>query len=457
MATHQFTILKNGIDTRLEIIQDNETGFYNITKTAKMIADLSKNEGNSENNEPVGFPAGSNKIKKEANNEENTENNEPGGIRPGSNKMQKEANNEGNSENNEVCRKLHASNKMQKPSKWFNSDTTKTLIDEVIKQTRLDNVNYELKKGVNSRFAGTYVHKLLFDHFLAWLDPRYAIKISIILDSIHQDANRKLLQEKNDAITRLEKAIQKQSFDSKAQMDEQSKKIDKLLNYSNAITRQNVDLLERTDHLQITADMTQEELDKSLIFQKEILNHLVDKSYKSTMNPANPNQITNFAVLMPNKKNGRTILVRGQVKHVNRMINKYSETHKLIIDSTYNANAINLVINAKQAYEDYRDNYIDRYNAPIIQYNDNLRAEINEYNKQSAIQNKIKGATFRGRRSYYDERMPLLTTDDIPIKFGTTFITYKKNKHIRYKEVIQCIKDVNELTQKSPAASDDGN
>ena len=430
MTTHQFTILKNGIDTRLEIIQDNETGFYNITKTAKMIADLSKNEGNSENNEPCRKVHGSNKMQKEANNEGKSENNKPAGILAGITKRSRD---------------------------WFINDTTQSLIDEVIKQTRLDSVKYELAKGTPKRFAGTYVHKLLFDHFLAWLDPRYAIKISIILDSIHQDANRKLLQEKDDAITKLEKAIQKQSFDSKAQMDEQSKKIDKLLNYSNAITRQNVDLLERTDHLQITADMTQEELDKSLIFQKEILNHLVDKSYKSTMNPANPNQITNFAVLMPNKKNGRTILVRGQVKHVNRMINKYSETHKLIIDSIYNANAINLVINAKQAYEDYRDNYIDRYNTPIIQYNDNLRAEINEYNKQSAIQNKIKGATFRGRRSYYDERMPLLTTDDIPIKFGTTFITYKKNKHIRYKEVIQCIKDVNELTQKSPAASDDGN
>lgn len=450
MATHQFTILKNGIDTRLEIIQDNETGFYNITKTAKMIADLLKNEGNSENNEVCRKVHGSNKIEKEANNEGNTENNEPGGIRPGSNKIQKEANNEGNSENNELPRIRGGSNKLERVYKWFENDTTQTLIDECKQQTRLDNVKYELAKGTPKRFAGTYVHKLLFDHFLAWLDPRYAIKISIILDSIHQDANRKLLREKDDAISELKQSIDKQS-------EQMNAKIDKLLNYSNAITRQNVDLLERTDHLQITADMTQEELDKSLIFQKEILNHLVDKSYKSTMNPANPNQITNFAVLMPNKKNGRTILVRGQVKHVNRMINKYSETHKLIIDSTYNANAINLVINAKQAYEDYRDNYIDRYNTPIIQYNDNLRAEINEYNKQSAIQNKIKGATFRGRRSYYDERMPLLTIDDIPIKFGTTFITYKKNKHIRYKEVIQCIKDVNELTQKSPAASDDGN
>lgn len=415
MATHQFTILKNGIDTRLEIIQDNETGFYNITKTAKMIADLSKNEGNSENNEVCRKVHGSNKIEKEANNEGNSENNEPVGFPAGSNKIKKEANNEENTENNEPGGIRPGSNKIENARNWFKISSTQALIDEVIKQTRLDSVKYELAKGTPKRFAGTYVHKLLFDHFLAWLDPRYAIKISIILDSIHQDANRKLLQEKDDAITRLGN-----------KMDEQSKKIDKLLNYSNAITRQNVDLLERTDHLQITADMTQEELDKSLIFQKEILNHLVDKSYKSTMNPANPNQITNFAVLMPNKKNGRTILVRGQVKHVNRMINKYSETHKLIIDSTYNANAINLVINAKQAYEDYRDNYIDRYNTPIIQYNDNLRAEINEYNKQSAIQNKIKGATFRGRRSYYDERMPLLTTDDIPIKFGTTFITYKK-------------------------------
>ena len=84
----------------------------------------------------------------------------------------------------------------------------------------------------------------------------------------------KLLSMKDDKIDKLTE-----------KMDEQNKKIDKLLNYSNAITKQNVDLIERTDHLQITADMTQEDLDKSLIYQKEILNHLVDKSYKSTMNP----------------------------------------------------------------------------------------------------------------------------------------------------------------------------
>ncbi len=265
MTTEHFTILKNGIDERLEIIRDNETGFYNITKTAKMIAKLLELEENSKNNEPGGIRPGSNKMLKEVNNDGKSENNEPRGIPLGSNKMQKEVHNKEKSENSEPARFRAGTNKIENARNWFRISSTQALIDEVIKQTGLTKVCYELAKGTPKRFAGTYVHKLLFDHFLAWLDPRYTIKISIILDSIHQDANRKLLQEKDDAITRLEKAIQQQSDESKARDNEQSKKIDKLLNYSNAITKQNVDLIERTDHLQITADMTQEDLDKSIV------------------------------------------------------------------------------------------------------------------------------------------------------------------------------------------------
>lgn len=298
------------------------------------------------------------------------------------------------------------------------------------------------------------------------VDPVIYIDYYLLLEKVfklYTDYERAYL---NKLLSIKDEKIDKQSY----KIDEQSNKIDtliqetksqsadiaKLLNYSNAITKQNVDLIERTDHLQITADMTQEDLDKSLIYQKEILNHLVDKSYKSTMNPANPDQVTHFAVLMPNKKNGRTILVRGQAKRINVVINKYYDTHKLIIDATYNANAINLVINAQKEYIDYRDSYIARYNVPIIQHNDKLKAEIANYNKEARKHNKVKGATQKELRVYIEEKKPLLRISDIPIKFGTTFITYKKNKHIRYKEVIQCIKDVNERTQMSPAASDDG-
>ena len=262
----------------------------------------------------------------------------------------------------------------------------------------------------------------------------------------------KLLSMKDDKIDKLTQKMEEQS-------NQMNKKIDKLLNYSNAITKQNVDLIERADHLQITADMTQEDLDKSLIYQKEILNHLVDKSYKSTMNPSNPDQVTHFAVLMPNKIYGRTILVRGQLKRVNAVVNKNSETHKLVIQTSYNANAINLVINVKEYYEDYRNTYIARYNIPIILHNDKLKVEISKYNKEIKKTNKPP-------RIYSEEKKPLLRINDnsthsgtgffetFPIKFGTTFISYTKNKHIKYKELINCIKEVNELTQKSPVGSD---
>ena len=251
------------------------------------------------------------------------------------------------------------------------------------------------------------------------VDPVIYIDYYLLLEKVfklYTDYERaylnKLISIKDDKIDeqsdKIDNLIQETKLQSE-QMSEQSKKIDKLLNYSNAITKQNIDLIERADHLQITADMTQEDLDKSLIYQKEILNHLVDKSYKSTINPDNPEQVTHFAVLMPNKKNGKTILVRGQAKRVNSVINKYYDSHKLIIDSTYNANAINLVINAQKEYNDYRDSYIARYNIPIIQYNDKLKAEITKYNKDVLKHNKIEGSTQKVLRVFSEEKNEIAT------------------------------------------------
>ena len=133
MTTEHFTILKNGIDERLEIIRDNETGFYNITKTAKMIAKLLELEENSKNNEPRGIPLGSNKMQKEVNNHGKSKNNKPAGIPAGSNKSIKYARN------------------------WFSNNMTNEIIEECKRQTGLDIVHYELAKGTPKQFAGTKI------------------------------------------------------------------------------------------------------------------------------------------------------------------------------------------------------------------------------------------------------------------------------------------------------------
>ncbi len=63
----------------------------------------------------------------------------------------------------------------------------------------MNEVRYELAKGTDKRFAGTYVHRYLYDHFMMWLDVKYALRVSIILDRLREAANARLIQEK-DAI-----------------------------------------------------------------------------------------------------------------------------------------------------------------------------------------------------------------------------------------------------------------
>ena len=54
-----FTIINNGINTDIQIIKHNETGFYNITKINKSIYDKKCEEFE---NEEAGIPASSKRI-----------------------------------------------------------------------------------------------------------------------------------------------------------------------------------------------------------------------------------------------------------------------------------------------------------------------------------------------------------------------------------------------------------
>ena len=113
-----FKTLKNGVDERIAFIQHIETGYYNISKARNVVHAIKTAE-----NEAVGYPTASLKVMTD----------------------------------------------------WFKNDSTQEIIAEVKTQTGLNNVHYALETGTPKQFAGTYVHELLVDHFLTWLDPKYAI------------------------------------------------------------------------------------------------------------------------------------------------------------------------------------------------------------------------------------------------------------------------------------------
>jgi len=162
LSAADFEIIKDGVDTRLEIIQHIKNGFLNITKMATLVNNLKQQDiqTEEENEQPDGIPSGSLKQTNE----------QPARISAGYEK---------------------------RPRDWFQNQTTKDLITEFKIQSGLECVHYELAKGTPKKFAGIYIHEYLYDHFMMWLDPKYAIKVSIILKSIRGRLNDKLKRELN--------------------------------------------------------------------------------------------------------------------------------------------------------------------------------------------------------------------------------------------------------------------
>lgn len=72
---------------------------------------------------------------------------------------------------------------------------------------------------VNVDFKGTYVHPLLFDHILMWIDKSYAIKVSVFLNQKHINANK----EKDDKIDELNENVKNLLKDNKDLKSEMNK------------------------------------------------------------------------------------------------------------------------------------------------------------------------------------------------------------------------------------------
>ncbi len=267
-------------------------------------------------------------------------------------------------------------------------------------------------------------------------------KVFAYYTAYEREYTAKIISMKDSNIDRLEQKIDKQSEDFKQHSDTQNQKIDQLLQFGNKLVGQN-------DNLQLSIDMTRDELAESL-------SYLVDKSYHSTIDPMDESKITHIAALAPDNdtRSGKTILIRGQLKQIYKVKAKNIKTHVPVIDITYNANAINLIENAKQEFFRMRKQYVYNYNIPIIAYNAKLKVEIEKYNREAKKHNKRNPATFRVLREYRCEKREKLTNSNIPITFNNTYILFKKNNHISYDEVIDIIVSVNKKTQKSPAESE---
>ena len=266
-----FTTINNGINTDIIIIKHNETGFYNITKINKSI--YAKKCEDSEN---------------------------------------------------EAMRNRIASNP-KLIANWFRNQSNKDLINLLQKKLNNDNLYFQLKENAEFKYHGTYVHKFLYDHILMWIDKSYAIEISIILDNIHQSANKK-----------KDETIDKQT----CKIDEQTKKIDEMLKITGVIYNQNVELKEEVIETHTKLDEVLEQNDE-LKEDVDDLNDKVDDLREDKHEKCNDDNDNHFFSLLKTYNLNEYKIVCGLGKHNDKLITK-KEDNGVKINKNYTPNACTL-------------------------------------------------------------------------------------------------------------------
>ncbi len=399
-----FVTIVNGVDNRFSIIMNVETGYYNITKSATTCARVKAEENGVVGNSPQ--PRG--KITRD----------------------------------------------------WFRNQTTQEQLQEcaAMHSITVDDCKFIINERAENDYRGTYIHPMLYDPFMQWLDAKYAMRVSTILKMWHQDANRRVLQEKDDAIAGLSEQVSnltEQITDQTAQIaqqtrnfEEQKAQIEQLLGYAQSTTNTLDDVKdELTDTKNILIE-TQEEVTTAK-------SYLEEKSYHSTKNPSNENLHHCFAATKYVKKNGDEVakFVTGQRKYVVNTMNKYVEedNHKIAVPMFYNANGIDLRQNAQEAFKLKRrevvKDYNDRVAADAKAINIELLKEIRAHNKLHPENIRI----------YELEKLKpkKITVGAITVKFAKLQFTYTQNEYMSFDEVLKVILDTNRSTQSSPMDSSD--
>ena len=332
--------------------------------------------------------------------------------------------------------------KLEKPSKWFANDETNKLINECKRQTKLDDaeIRYELKKGINPNFMGTYVHPKLYDHFLIWLDPIYGMRVSDILDQIHQDTNRKLLQEKDDAIQQLRDAIQRQGEEAKAYAEaaaargakakardeSQSARIEELLIRSdttiNKLTETHTELIETRGELSETHNKLTEahvdirdgnnQIERLTDKVEECREVIVDRMDEHTINPKSITKRQYFTCMQHPEYCNVLYVVRGQMTNIKRQVNAH-KTWDTLIDPVEDPNSIKM---------------FNRFNERVKSIERSWKAEI-----RSQYKNKEFDSEVYSDKLHYMHKYPLIKVTGNNIEFD--------NDRITLEEVLKLMRD----------------
>jgi hypothetical protein len=109
-------------------------------------------------------------------------------------------------------------------NEYLEKDGTKELIAQIMKNTNLtEDRIHEARNNIEVVIDGTYIHRLLVNHFACWYSPRYCHKIQVMLDDLMKKEMLEL-EQKREADEREKEVVLKELRSHFGKKDKKPKK-----------------------------------------------------------------------------------------------------------------------------------------------------------------------------------------------------------------------------------------
>jgi len=142
--------------------------------------------------------------------------------------------------------------KSRKFNHWTSNENSQIIIDELISLTGypVDDLLRIITGGQVLEIRGTYAHPDLIPHIASWASPKFAVKVSKIVNACIVRDYKESLRIKDQTIDRLEQTIneiKQQNIEQSMKMDEQMRQNNEQLELIKAMREENSHVLDQLD------------------------------------------------------------------------------------------------------------------------------------------------------------------------------------------------------------------
>ncbi|HSA76206.1 MAG TPA: KilA-N domain-containing protein [Nitrosarchaeum sp.] len=223
--------------------------------------------------------------------------------------------------------------------KWLENKSSKELINEVEKNlmARKRAINI-IKIGgkIGTQISGTYVHPLLIPHIASWISPKFAVKVSQIV-------NEYII---NEAVKEKKEKIRKQ----KGKIMNLEEQVALLVVNSEKVIAQNDKLLTKNKKMSKKIDNLTNQNDELLEKNDVMIDKLDDVCNDRVVRPKSKGDVHSLIIVKTTENKLMYHAIRRLRKDADNAVSRYMSAHEdseVVLHINYTPNAINLFSRVK--------------------------------------------------------------------------------------------------------------